>query len=84
MLVDFSAPWCMPCRRMEPELVEFARQWNGKLRLVRLNVDDGPEIAAQYGVLSVPTLILFVGGQPRARLSGYQPRQKIAEKFSPE
>jgi thioredoxin 1 len=84
VLVDFSAPWCVPCRRMEPELVEFARQWEGKLRLVRMDVDQVPDIAAHYGVLSVPTLILFIGGQPRQRLSGYQPQKKIAEKFVPE
>ncbi len=84
VLVEFSAPWCGPCRRMEPELAEFARQQEAHLRVMRIDVDQAPDIAASYGVLSVPTLLLFVGGQPRQRLTGYQPLKKVAEKILPE
>lgn len=76
VLVDFWAEWCGPCRRMEADLQALAEEWSGRLRVVRVNVGENPHWAAQEGVLSLPTLILYVGGQPRERF-GFLPREKL-------
>jgi thioredoxin 1 len=81
--VDFWAPWCRPCRAIEPHLVELARRNEGRMRLVRLDVDSSPGAASRYGVLTVPTVILFVGGEPRATVLGARPARHFAETFAP-
>ena len=70
ILVDFWAPWCVPCRRVAPLVEEVAERHAGHLTVVRLDVDSHPAAAARYDVLSLPTLILFKGGEPVARLVG--------------
>jgi thioredoxin 1 len=82
VLVEFGAEWCAPCKQMEPILEQFAAHWNGKLRLARVDVDKSVEIAMQYQVMSVPTLILFIDGEARQRASGKQSRERLDEKFS--
>lgn len=84
VLVEFGAPWCAPCKRLEPVLEGLGKEWSGKVRLGHINVDENPNLAALQQVLSVPTVILFVQGKPRQRMSGFQPRERLVEKFLPE
>jgi thioredoxin 1 len=70
VLVDFWAEWCGPCRAIAPILEEVASARQDSLRVVKVNVDESPELAGRYGVRSIPTLILFQGGQPQAQRVG--------------
>jgi thioredoxin 1 len=81
VIVDFWAPWCKPCEAIEPHLRSLAEDWDGRVRLVRVNVDDEPALSARYGVLSLPTVILFAGGEPRATVYGAQPRAHFEREF---
>ena len=83
VIVDFTATWCGPCKALEPVVTDLAQQWAGKVKVFKLDVDEASDIAMQYGVMGVPTLILFVNGKPAQRLSGYQPKDRIVAKFSP-
>lgn len=71
VLVDFSADWCPPCRMIEPVVAELATAFGSRLTVGRLDVDKDPEISIRYGVLGMPTLILFAGGEPVDRLVGF-------------
>ena len=82
VLLEFGATWCVPCRQLEPELVKLDGEWAGKVRLAKLDVDESPSLTMKYGVMSVPTLILFVKGEAKQRLTGFLTRQRIAEKMS--
>jgi len=81
VLVEFGAEWCHPCKQLEPILKELAAEWDGKLKLGQVDVDHDPDLAIQYGVMGVPTLILFLGGQPAERLTGFQPRERLRAKI---
>jgi len=81
VMVDFTAVWCGPCKMLDPVVTQLSQDWNGKVKIVKLDVDDNSNIAMQYGVMGVPTLILFVNGSPVQRLSGYQPKDRIVSKF---
>ncbi|MCX7787388.1 MAG: thioredoxin [Spirochaetes bacterium] len=83
VLVDFWAEWCMPCRMLAPTLEEFSKIYNGKLKIAKLNVDDEPDVASQYGIVSIPTLILFHKGQPVAQHIGLAPRQTLENLLKP-
>jgi thioredoxin 1 len=83
VIVDFWAPWCRPCDAIEPHLRALADEWGGRVRLVRVNVDEEAGISGRYGVLSLPTVILFAGGRPRATVHGAQPRARFEREFSP-
>ena len=83
VLVDFSAVWCGPCKMLDPIVEQLAKEWGEKVKVVKLDVDNNPEIAMQYQVMGVPTLMLFVDGESRERLTGYQPKDRIASKISP-
>ncbi len=83
VLVDFTAVWCGPCKMLEPVVKELAAEWNGKAKVVKLDVDNNAQIAMEYQVMGVPTLMLFVNGEPKERLTGYQPKKRIENKFSP-
>ncbi len=82
VMVDFTAVWCGPCKMLEPVVSQLSQEWNGKVKVVKLDVDDCSNLAVQYGVMGVPTLILFVGGKPVQRVSGYQPKDRLVAKFS--
>jgi thioredoxin 1 len=82
VLVEFGAEWCGPCRQLEPILEQFAEQWQGKVRLAKVDVDQNVGTTLQYQVMSVPTLILFVDGLALQRSSGKQSRERLDEKFS--
>ena len=79
VLVDFTAPWCRPCRAIEPLLLELEREHDGRLRLVRLDIDANLGVPARYGVLSLPTVMLFRGGEPVETIHGLQARRRYAE-----
>jgi thioredoxin 1 len=83
VLVDFSAVWCSPCKMLDPIVEELAAEWDGKVKVVKLDVDHAPGIAMQYQVLGVPTLMLFVAGESRERITGFQPKDRIVSKLSP-
>jgi thioredoxin 1 len=83
VIVDFWAPWCKPCEAIEPHLRSLAAEWGERARLVRIDVDEEPGIASRYGVLSLPTVILFVGGEPKATVYGAQPRARFEREFTP-
>jgi thioredoxin 1 len=81
VMVDFTATWCGPCKMLDPLVAQLSQDWEGKVKVVKLDVDDNSNLAMQYGVMGVPTLILFVKGAPVQRLSGYQPKDRIISKF---
>lgn len=77
VLVDFWAPWCGPCRVIAPILEEVAKEFDGKTRVGKVNVDDSPEIASRFGVRGIPTLILFKDGQIKGQMVGVNPKANI-------
>jgi thioredoxin len=82
VMVDFTAIWCGPCKMLDPVITQLSQDWMGKVKIVKLDVDDNGTLAVKYGVMGVPTLILFVNGNPVQRLSGYQPKDRIVSKFA--
>ena len=83
VLVDFTAVWCQPCKMLDPIVKQLAEEWQGQVKVVKLDVDDNPDLAMQYQVMGVPTLILFKGGRPAERVSGFQPKERLLHKFRP-
>jgi thioredoxin 1 len=77
VLVDFWAPWCGPCRQVAPVLEEIAGEQGDNLKIVKLNVDDNQQTAAQFGVMSIPTLILFKGGAEAKKVVGALPKKRL-------
>src|SRR5262252_2677539 len=77
VLVDFWAEWCVPCHMVSPVVEDIARQYADHLKAAKLNVDDNPQTARQYGVMSIPTLIVFKDGQEKARVVGARGKDAI-------
>ena len=78
-LVDFWAPWCPPCTQLHPTIEKVGAASDGSYKVVKVNVDEEPELATRYGIQSLPTLVLFRDGEPASRLVGLQSEERIVE-----
>jgi thioredoxin 1 len=79
VMVDFWAVWCGPCQMVAPIVDELAAEYAGKLKVMKLNTDENPEIAGQYQVMSIPTILFFKNGQPVEKLIGARPKRQFKE-----
>ena len=80
VLVDFSATWCGPCKKLEPIVHEIAGEYEGRLKVVKIDVDKAPTVAAKFGVMSVPTVLLFKKGEVKDQLIGLVSKRALADK----
>jgi thioredoxin len=83
VLVDFWAEWCVPCHMVSPVVEEIAQDKGDGLKLAKLNIDDNPEMTRRFGVMSIPSLILFMGGREVARVVGAKPKDAILRDLEP-
>jgi thioredoxin 1 len=83
VVVDFGAEWCHPCRQLDVVIDELADEWQGKVQIVKLDIDGNVDTTMRYGVMGVPTLILFIAGEDKERLVGLQPKKRIISTFGP-
>ena len=79
VLIDFWAEWCVPCKRLTPIIEELSIEYSGRAKVVKLNVDSSPDIAARYGISGIPALYLFNNGEVVDNIVGVQPKDKIKE-----
>ncbi|PKM98181.1 MAG: thioredoxin [Elusimicrobia bacterium HGW-Elusimicrobia-3] len=77
VLVDFWAPWCGPCRMIGPVIEELAKEYDGKVKVCKLNTDEAQDIAAKYQISAIPTILLFKGGKVVQQLVGLQPKEEL-------
>jgi len=78
-LIDFWAPWCGPCRIVAPIVDELAKDYEGKLKVAKINVDDNQQVAARFGISSIPTLMIFQGGELKERITGAVPKPTLKQ-----
>ncbi len=83
VLVDFTATWCQPCKMLDPIVKQLAQDWQERVKVVKLDADQNPNLMVQYGVLGIPTLMLFKSGEIKERISGFQTRDKLVGKLTP-
>ncbi|MFQ5670831.1 MAG: thioredoxin [Acidobacteriota bacterium] len=79
VLADFSATWCGPCKKLQPIVEDLAGEYAGRVDMVHIDVDQAQETAARYGVMSVPTLLFFKGGEARDQLTGFVPKETVRQ-----
>ena len=83
VLIDFWAEWCMPCKMIAPIVEELANEYQGKLKVGKLDVDSNPQVSMKYGIRSIPTLLIFKNGQPVDQIIGAVPKKVILDKLLP-
>jgi thioredoxin 1 len=83
VLVDFWAPWCGPCKMIAPHLEELAKESEGKIKIAKLNVDDAPDVATRYTVMSIPTLLVFRDGKVMGKKVGVMSKRDLAKFIQP-
>ena len=83
VLVDFWAEWCGPCKMISPIVDQIATELGGKLKVAKLNVDESPDLAGQYNVMSIPTLLIFKNGEPVDQIVGAMPKDRLLAKIQP-
>ena len=84
VMVDFWAPWCGPCRMVSPVMEELDKQYKGKIKFVKVNVDDNPKTSSQFGIVSIPTLLLVKDGKTEQKFVGFRPKAdfvKVLDKY---
>ncbi len=81
VLVDFTATWCGPCKQLAPIVEELAKDYAAKVKIGKVDIDQNQDLAAQYGVMAVPTLLLFKNGKVRDQSTGLMPKAKLAQKL---
>jgi len=81
VLVDFWAPWCGPCRMVAPIVDELSEEYDGRVKFVKLNTDDNIGTASTYGIRSIPTLLVFKGGQPVGQIIGFRPKGELKKRL---
>ena len=82
-LVDFWASWCGPCKMIAPVVEQVAHEYDGRLRVFKMDVDSNPSTPSRFGIMSIPTLILFKGGEAVERVTGYRPKDALVEQLLP-
>ncbi len=83
VLVDFWAPWCPPCRMIAPVLEEIDAEMSDKVKITKVNVDENPDLSKKFGVMSIPTLLLFKDGEVVNKMSGFMPKAQLVEWMKP-
>ena len=81
VVVDFWAPWCAPCRIVSPIIDELGKEYEGKVKVGKMNVDENPKVAGQYGIMSIPSIVFFKNGQPIKTMIGAQSKENYKEEI---
>ena len=81
VVIDFSATWCGPCKMLEPVVEQLADEWEGKAQVYKIDIDQTPSVPQQFGVMGVPTLMLFKNNEVKSQIVGFKPKKKIAKEF---
>ncbi|MEW6240930.1 MAG: thioredoxin family protein [Chloroflexota bacterium] len=83
VLVDVTAVWCAPCKMLDPLVRQLANEWTDRVKVVKIDADQNPGLLMQYGILGIPTLMLFKGGDIKERMTGFVPKDRLVARLSP-